>query len=112
MGQTHFFSWVMFCLSALFMTGCEPASIAPASVPQTQIPQAQISTASHIIRPVKAAETGVTDLSGLWNWSVDPYSDGYAGFHGAEAGYGSRRYNFIDVEAEMRKNPTALFEYD
>ena len=107
MGQTHFFSWVMFCLSALFMTGCEPASIAPASVPQ-----AQISTASHIIPPVKAAETGVTDLSGLWNWSVDPYSDGYAGFHGAEAGYGSRRYNFIDVEAEMRKNPTALFEYD
>ena len=107
MGQTHFFSWVMFCLSALFMTGREPALIAPASVPQ-----AQISTTSHTIRPVKAAETGVTDLSGLWNWSVDPYSDGYAEFHGAEAGYGSRRYNFIDVEAEMRKNPTALFEYD
>lgn len=54
----------------------------------------------------------VIDLSGLWRWSVDPYADGYSGFHGGEAGYGSRRYNFITVEDEMRKNPTALFEYD
>lgn len=52
------------------------------------------------------------DLSGTWRWSIDPYGDGYAGFHGGEAGYGSRRYNFINVEEEMRKDPTALFEYD
>lgn len=52
------------------------------------------------------------DLSGEWRWSIDPYADGYRGFHGGEAGYGSRRYNFIDVEEEMRRNPTALFEYD
>ena len=54
----------------------------------------------------------IIDLSGAWHWSVDPYGDGYAGFHGGEAGYGSRRYNFIDVETEMQANPTALFEYD
>lgn len=52
------------------------------------------------------------DLSGEWHWSVDPYGDGYSGFHGGGAGYGSRRYNFIQVEDEMRKDPTALFEYD
>ncbi|MEP1144515.1 MAG: glycoside hydrolase family 2 TIM barrel-domain containing protein [Henriciella sp.] len=57
-------------------------------------------------------DQSVIDLSGLWQWSVDPYADGYSGFHGGEAGYGSRRYNFISVEEEMRANPTALFEYD
>lgn len=62
--------------------------------------------------PTIINETGKTDLSGLWRWSIDPYSDGYAGFHGGAAGYSSRRYNFITVEEEMRKNPTALFEYD
>lgn len=64
------------------------------------------------LAPVVANERGDTDLSGLWRWSVDPYADGYAGFHGGQAGYGSRRYNFISVEDEMRANPTALFEYD
>ena len=62
--------------------------------------------------PTVINDIGKTDLSGLWRWSIDPYSDGYAGFHGGEAGYSSRRYNFITVEEEMRKNPTALFEYD
>lgn len=57
-----------------------------------------------------ASET--IDLSGPWHWSVDPYGDGYAGFHGGGAGYGSRRFNFISVEAEMKKDPLALFEYD
>lgn len=57
-------------------------------------------------------EHAVLDLSGDWHWSVDPYGDGYSGFHGGEAGYSSRRYNFINVEDEMRKDPTALFEYD
>jgi beta-glucuronidase len=52
------------------------------------------------------------DLSGPWHWSVDPYRDGVAGFHGEEPGLGHRRYADLDVEAESRKDPTALFEFD
>jgi beta-glucuronidase len=52
------------------------------------------------------------DLSGPWHWSVDPYRDGVAGFHGEEPGLGHRRYADLDVEAESARNPTALFEFD
>lgn len=52
------------------------------------------------------------DLSGPWNWSVDPYRDGMAGFHGGEPGQGYRRYADVNVEAEARKNPKALYEQD
>ena len=45
------------------------------------------------------------DLSGPWNWSVDPYRDGLAGFHGEEAGKGHRRYEDVDVAETMRKDP-------
>ena len=40
-----------------------------------------------------------TDLSGPWNWSIDPYREGLAGFHGEEAGKGHRRYE--DVENDL-----------
>ncbi|HMC91959.1 MAG TPA: beta galactosidase jelly roll domain-containing protein, partial [Allosphingosinicella sp.] len=53
-----------------------------------------------------------TDLSGPWHWSVDPYRDGVAGFHGEEPGLGHRRYADLDVEAESAKNPNSLFEFD
>ncbi|NTX60796.1 beta-glucuronidase [Myxococcus sp. CA051A] len=52
------------------------------------------------------------DLSGAWHWSVDPYRDGLAGFHGAEAGPGHRRHDDVDVDAVTRANPQALYEYD
>jgi beta-glucuronidase len=52
------------------------------------------------------------DLSGPWHWSVDPYRDGVAGFHGEEPGLGHRRYADLDVETEMAKHPNALFEFD
>jgi beta-glucuronidase len=52
------------------------------------------------------------ELSGPWHWSVDPYRDGVAGFHGEEPGLGHRRYADLDVEAESAKNPNALFEFD
>ncbi|MEQ1508978.1 MAG: glycoside hydrolase family 2 TIM barrel-domain containing protein [Sphingopyxis sp.] len=52
------------------------------------------------------------DLSGPWNWSIDPYRVGVSGFHGGEAGYGSRRYDDMDVEGAVRANPRALIEYD
>src|SRR3546814_6811663 len=31
------------------------------------------------------------DLSGLWHYSIDPYRDGMAGFHGGDPGLGHRR---------------------
>jgi len=51
-------------------------------------------------------------LDGPWHYSIDPYRDGQAGFHGEEPGRGSRRYADVDVEAAMKANPTALYEYD
>ena len=53
-----------------------------------------------------------TSLDGAWHYSVDPYRDGQAGFHGEAPGKSSRRYADVDVEAEMKANPTALYEYD
>jgi len=53
-----------------------------------------------------------TSLDGPWHYSVDPYRDGQAGFHGEEPGRASRRYADVDVEATMKANPTALYEYD
>lgn len=110
MVRHNFFLGVVLCLTALCLTACR-ADLKTSNAPHVN----GLSTASTdeaLASPVKISENGMTDLSGLWNWSVDPYGDGYAGFHGGEAGYGSRRYNFIDVETEMRQNPTALFEYD
>lgn len=53
-----------------------------------------------------------TSLDGTWHYSVDPYRDGQAGFHGEAPGKASRRYADIDVEAAMKADPTALYEYD
>ncbi|HEX8936961.1 MAG TPA: glycoside hydrolase family 2 TIM barrel-domain containing protein [Sphingomicrobium sp.] len=52
------------------------------------------------------------DLDGPWNWSIDPYREGLAGFHGGEAGPGHRRYEEVDTTAAMRADPRALYEYD
>lgn len=51
-------------------------------------------------------------LDGAWHWSVDPYRDGMAGFHGGGVGSSSNRYADV-VQAEVaRDNPGALFEFD
>jgi beta-glucuronidase len=52
------------------------------------------------------------DLDGPWNWSLDPYREGLAGFHGGQAGPGHRRYEEIDTSAAMRADPKLLYEYD
>jgi beta-glucuronidase len=52
------------------------------------------------------------DLGGRWTYSVDPYRDGEAGFHGEEPGKGHRRYEDVDVEAASKTDPLALYEYD
>lgn len=52
------------------------------------------------------------DLSGSWHYSIDPYRDGLAGFHGGAAGASHRRYDDVDVAETMRRDPNALYEYD
>ena len=51
-------------------------------------------------------------LDGEWTYSVDPYRDGAAGFHGAPPGEGQRRYDDTDVAALTARDPQALYEYD
>ncbi len=51
-------------------------------------------------------------LDGVWHYSVDPYRDGEAGFHGGDPGRASRRSADVNVEAAMKADPTALYEYD
>ncbi len=51
-------------------------------------------------------------LDGAWHWSIDPFRDGVAGFHGDPAGPSSRRWADI-VQADVaRADPMALFEFD
>jgi beta-glucuronidase len=65
-------------------------------------------------RPVLAAADlrASQSLDGPWTWSIDPYRDGVAGFHGDPAGRGHRRWDDLDVEAARAAEPLALFEYD
>jgi beta-glucuronidase len=51
-------------------------------------------------------------LDGAWTWSIDPYRDGAAGFHGEPPGQGHRRYDDVDVAAKSAADPLALYEYD
>ena len=51
-------------------------------------------------------------LDGVWTYSIDPYRDGVAGFHGEAAGRGHRRWDDLDVRAARGADPLALFEYD
>jgi beta-glucuronidase len=51
-------------------------------------------------------------LDGVWHYSIDPYGDGDAGFHGGDPGLGHRRYDTTDVARAMRDDPSALYEYD
>lgn len=52
------------------------------------------------------------DLSGQWTWSIDPYRDGQAGFHGGDVGEGHRRFDDTDVARVRLAKPLALYEYD
>jgi beta-glucuronidase len=51
-------------------------------------------------------------LDGTWTYSIDPYRDGMAGFHGEAPGRGHRRWDDLDVEQARAADPLALFEYD
>ncbi len=51
-------------------------------------------------------------LDGAWHWSVDPYRDGVAGFHGGAPSESTARYQDRIQADEAAKRPTALFEFD
>ena len=51
-------------------------------------------------------------LDGVWHYSIDPYGDGEAAFHGGDPGKGHRRYDTTDVAQAMRDDPRALYECD
>lgn len=55
--------------------------------------------------------TGPADAD-KWAYSIDPYRDGVAGFHGGGVGTGHQRYDPVDVDEATRANPLALYEYD
>ncbi|MEO5774203.1 MAG: glycoside hydrolase family 2 TIM barrel-domain containing protein [Sphingomicrobium sp.] len=51
-------------------------------------------------------------LDGPWHWSVDPFRDGLAGFHGGPPGDSTRRWADA-VQADVAaRDPRALFEFD
>jgi beta-glucuronidase len=51
-------------------------------------------------------------LDGAWHWSVDPYRDGVAGFHGGPPGESTARFQDRIQADEAERRPTALFEFD
>jgi beta-glucuronidase len=52
------------------------------------------------------------DLSGTWNWSIDPYRSGIAGFHGETPDRGQQRWLDIDVRKAMAEDNRTMFEFD
>jgi len=52
------------------------------------------------------------DLSGAWNWSIDPYRSGIAGFHGEAPDPGQQRYLDVDVRKAMHDDNRILYEFD
>ena len=51
-------------------------------------------------------------LDGAWHWSIDPFRDGVAGFHGGPPGPSTRRWADIVQTEAAAKDPRALFEFD
>src|SRR6478752_5183456 len=79
--------------------------LAAATVVAAADPPTQASLVAADMRPQQR-------LDGAWHWSVDPYRDGKAGFHGGKPGPSSARYADT-VQADVAsRNPTALFEFD
>src|SRR6185312_15044268 len=95
--------------------GVAATALGVATQAGAQAPGAMPSRAS-VVPPgpvlTNAASRSVQDLSGMWNWSIDPYRGGLAGFHGEPPGASQQRYKDVDVDAETRAHPRELFEFD
>jgi beta-glucuronidase len=51
-------------------------------------------------------------LDGAWHWSIDPFRDGIAGFHGGPPGQSQKRWA-DEVQADIAaRDPRTLFEFD
>ena len=88
---------LLAALLILFAAGAARADIAPP-------PPVPVLVAADL-RPHQS-------LDGAWHWSVDPFRDGVAGFHGGPPGQSTRRWGDI-VQAEVAaRDPRALFEFD
>jgi beta-glucuronidase len=73
-----------------------------------------------LVSPPAAAQAVLTaadlrehqSLDGDWHWSIDPFRDGVAGFHGGPPNPSTQRWQ-DSIQAEVAaKNPRALFEFD
>lgn len=51
-------------------------------------------------------------LDGAWHWSIDPYRDGMAGFHGGPPGDGSKRWADLIQADVAAADPLKFFEFD
>lgn len=51
-------------------------------------------------------------LDGAWHWSIDPFRDGIAGFHGGPPGASTNRWADIVQAEAAAKNPRSMFEFD
>jgi beta-glucuronidase len=87
----------VLALLALFWLGLASASA-------QELPEGPVLAAADL-------REGVS-LDGTWTYSIDPYRDGVAGFHGSPAGTGHRRWDDVDVGRARAADPLALYEYD
>ncbi|MES2988195.1 MAG: glycoside hydrolase family 2 TIM barrel-domain containing protein [Pseudomonadota bacterium] len=53
-----------------------------------------------------------TSLDGAWHWSIDPYRDGVAGFHGGPPNESTRRWADVRQADVADANPAKWFEFD
>ena len=87
-----------FSVAAL---GLAAATMAVAADPE----RPQVALVAADMRPHQS-------LDGAWHWSIDPYRDGKAGFHGGKPGPSTTRYADT-VQADVAsRDPAALFEFD
>lgn len=92
--------------AAALMTGSFPllAEEAPNALP--------LATIANEPLLVSADMREGTELSGTWNYSIDPYRSGISGFHGEAPDLGQRRWLDIDVRKTMAQDNRTMFEFD
>lgn len=61
---------------------------------------------------VNADRRDHVSLSGPWHYSVDPYRDGMADFHGKPYDITKGRGSDVNVEQAMKDDPDVFYEYD
>ena len=96
------FHWFVAVLTA-FAAPSAAAGQQPAEALVIQPPSATLAAAD--LRDHQS-------LDGAWHWSIDPFRDGVAGFHGGPPGPSTRRWADIVQAEAAAKNPLALFEFD